>query len=49
MLEDKLLVMKCRRGSKDAMCRIYLKYKDYMLTLAKGLLGEQAESTVKRH
>ncbi len=44
MLEDKLLVLKCRHGSKDAMCRIYLKYKDYMLTLAKGLLGEQAEA-----
>ena len=44
MLEDKLLVMKCRRGSKDAMCRIYVKYKDYLLTLAKGLLGEQAEA-----
>jgi len=44
MLEDKLLVLKCRRGSKDAMCRIYLKYKDYMLTLAKGLLGDQAEA-----
>jgi RNA polymerase sigma-70 factor (ECF subfamily) len=44
MLEDKLLVLKCRRGSKDAMCRIYGKYKDYLLTLAKGLLGEQAEA-----
>ena len=42
MLEDKLLVLKCRRGSRDAMCRIYEKYKDYLLTLAKGLLGEQA-------
>ena len=42
MLEDKLLVLKCRRGSKDAMCRIYAKHKDYLLTLAKGLLGEQA-------
>ena len=41
MLEDKLLVLKCRRGSKDAMCRIYEKYKDYLLTLAKGLLNEQ--------
>jgi len=41
MLEDKLLVLKCRRGSRDAMCRIYEKYKDYLLTLAKGLLGEQ--------
>ena len=42
MLEDKLLVLKCRRGSKDAMCHIYAKYKDYLLTLAKGLLSEQA-------
>jgi RNA polymerase sigma-70 factor (ECF subfamily) len=42
MLEDKLLVLKCRHGNKDAMCRIYEKYKDYLLTLAKGLLGEQA-------
>jgi len=42
MLEDKLLVIKCRGGNKDAMCRIYDKYKDYLLTLAKGLLGEQA-------
>ncbi len=44
MLEDKLLVLKCRRGSKDAMCRIYEKYKDYLLTLAKGLWGQQAEA-----
>ena len=42
MLEDKLLVLKCRRGNKDAMCRIYVKYKDYLLTLAKALLSEQA-------
>jgi RNA polymerase sigma-70 factor (ECF subfamily) len=42
MLEDKLLVLKCRHGNKDAMCRIYEKYKDYLLTLAKGLMGEQA-------
>ncbi len=42
MLEDKLLVLRCRHGSKDAMRRIYLKYKDYLLTLARGLLGERA-------
>ena len=41
MLEDKLLVLKCRRGSRDAMCRIYEKYKDYLLTLAKGLSNDQ--------
>jgi len=44
MLEDKLLVLKCRRGSRDAMCRIYEKYKDYLLTLSKGLLSEQTEA-----
>ena len=44
MLEDKLLVSKCRRGNKEAMCRIYAKYKNYLLTLAKGLLGDQAEA-----
>ncbi len=42
MLKDKLLVVKCRHGNKEAMCRIYDKHKDYLLTLAKGLLGEQA-------
>jgi len=44
MLEDKLLVIKCRRGDKDAMCRLYDKYKDYLLTLAKGLLNQQADA-----
>ena len=41
MLEDKLLVLRCRRGSKDAMSRIYEKYKDYLFTLAKALLNEK--------
>lgn len=44
MLEDKLLVLKCRHGDKDAMCRIYEKYKDYLLTLARGLYGERADA-----
>jgi len=44
MLEDKLLVIKCRRGNKDAMCRLYEKYKDYLLTLAKGLSNQQADA-----
>jgi RNA polymerase sigma factor (sigma-70 family) len=42
MLEDKLLVIKCRRGNKDAMCQIYGKYKNYLLTLAKGLVGKHS-------
>ena len=41
MLEDKMLILKCRRGNKEAMCRIYGKYKNYLLTLARGLVGEQ--------
>lgn len=44
MLEDKLLVLKCRHGSQEALCRLYVKYKDYLLTLATGLVGEQAEA-----
>jgi RNA polymerase sigma-70 factor (ECF subfamily) len=44
MLEDKLLVYQCRHGNQDAMCRLYEKYKDYLLTLAKGLLGDQTEA-----
>jgi RNA polymerase sigma-70 factor (ECF subfamily) len=44
MLEDKLLVLKFRAGDKDALCRIYQKYKNYLLTLAKGLLGRQVEA-----
>ncbi len=42
MLEDKLLILKCRRDNQEAMCRIYDKYKNHMLTLAKGLVGKQA-------
>lgn len=42
MVEDTLLALRCRRGSREAMCRVYLKYKDCLLTLARGLLGEQA-------
>jgi RNA polymerase sigma-70 factor (ECF subfamily) len=42
MFEDRYLVLRCRRGSKDAMSRIYLKHKDYLLTLARGLLGDRA-------
>lgn len=44
MLEDKVLVLKCRRGDKDAMCRVYDKYKDFLLTLARGLVSDQAEA-----
>ncbi len=41
MLEDKLLVLRCKGGSRDAMRAIYQKYKDYLLTVAKALLNEK--------
>ena len=40
MLEDKLLVWKFRRGSKEAFSRIYKKYENYLLTLAANLLAD---------
>jgi RNA polymerase sigma factor (sigma-70 family) len=47
MVEDKLLVWRYRHGSKDALCRIYDKYKNNLLALAVSLsndvnLGEDA-------
>lgn len=40
MVEDKLLIWKLRRGSRDALCRIYEKYRDDLLRIAAGLLNE---------
>jgi len=42
MIEDKLLIWKFKRGSSDALCRIYEKYKDNMLRLASALLNDSA-------
>ena len=41
-IEDKLLIWKFRRGSGDALCRIYEKYKNNLLRLASGLLNDTA-------
>ncbi len=38
-MEDKLLVLRCKRGSKDALGRIYEKYKRDALILAIALLN----------
>lgn len=38
MLEDKLLIIKCNRGSREALQGIYEKYKDNLVTLAAALL-----------
>ncbi len=42
MLEDKLLVWKLKRGSSDALRRIYEKYKDDLLALAIALSSDRA-------
>ena len=42
MLEDKLLVWKLKRGSSDALRRIYEKYKDDLLALAIALTDDRA-------
>jgi RNA polymerase sigma-70 factor (ECF subfamily) len=38
MLEDKLLIMRFKHGSTDALGRIYEKYRLYLLKLATALL-----------
>jgi RNA polymerase sigma factor (sigma-70 family) len=40
MMEDKLLIWKCRRGSRDALRQIYEKYHVDLLKLAVVLTGE---------
>jgi RNA polymerase sigma-70 factor (ECF subfamily) len=40
MIEDKLLIWKFKRGSTDALCRIYEKYKNNLLGLASALLND---------
>jgi RNA polymerase sigma factor (sigma-70 family) len=40
VLEDMLLVWKLKRGSREALCRIYEKYRDDLLRIAVGLLND---------
>ena len=40
MLEDKLLAWQFRKGSRAALCRIYEKYYDYLLTVVTALLHD---------
>jgi RNA polymerase sigma factor (sigma-70 family) len=42
MLEDERLKWQLRRGSPEALARVYEKYIDSMLTLAMGLLSNRA-------
>jgi len=39
-LEDKLLIWKLNRGSRDALCRIHEKYRDDLVRIAAGLLND---------
>lgn len=41
MIEDKLLIWRFKRGSSDALCRIYKKYRDNLLRLASALSNDQ--------
>jgi len=41
-MEDRLLVLRCKRGSAGAMARIYEKYRKDLLILAIALLGIDA-------
>lgn len=49
MVEDRLLVWRFKRGSKDALRAIYQKYADELLSLAGNLLGDKtaAEDAVQ--
>jgi len=40
-MEDKVLVFQCRRGSREALTRIYDKYKADLLLLAMALLNDK--------
>jgi RNA polymerase sigma-70 factor, ECF subfamily len=40
MLEDKILIWKFNRGSRDALRRIYENYKDDLFSLAAALLND---------
>jgi RNA polymerase sigma-70 factor (ECF subfamily) len=49
MMEDKLLVLKLKRGSAEALRRIYEKYKDELLALAIALSNDRAASEDALH
>jgi RNA polymerase sigma factor (sigma-70 family) len=40
MFEDKMLLWKIKHGSGDALCRLYMKYKRDMFSLANALLHD---------
>ena len=46
MLDDRLLIWRLKRGSRDALGRIYEKYENDLLTLAANLLPDAAAEDV---
>jgi RNA polymerase sigma-70 factor (ECF subfamily) len=44
MIEDELLKWRLRRGSREALARIYEKYVHLLLSIAMGLLNEPHEA-----
>jgi|WetSurMetagenome_2_1015567.scaffolds.fasta_scaffold83967_2 RNA polymerase sigma-70 factor, ECF subfamily len=44
MIEDKLLLYRFKRGSPDALRRIYQKYEVYLLTIATALLNDRGSA-----
>ena len=48
-MEDKLLIWKLNRGSREALCRIHEKYRDDLVRIAAGLLNDvsRAEDVVQ--
>ena len=41
-MEDRWLILRFKRGSTDALCRIYEKYERVMLAVAFGLLNDHS-------
>jgi RNA polymerase sigma-70 factor, ECF subfamily len=44
VFEERLLVWRLRQGSREALCRIYEKYRDDMLRLAAGLVDNRTDA-----
>ena len=44
MVEDKILIWRFRRGSREALERIYCKYEALLLTVGAAILGDPASA-----
>jgi len=49
MVEDRLLLWRCKNGKEDALCRVYEKYRTRLLKLANALSNDKdvAEDVVQ--